>query len=299
MGPPPGAPFCQEVPGKFPPRQGILWVCDRGKEGDSVDWKKRRRILWGAWALALGLAVSAWFVSLPDVPALPAGPAALPPKGYLALTFDDGPWPKTTEALLDGLAQRGVKATFFLVGEQVADHQDTVRRMADEGHQIGLHTWHHVSLQGMTREEIAAQLGKTQQTIQAVVGPEELMLRPPYGFVDETLKQWAKTPIVCWSVDTEDWKYRDADHVKKVIVEQAQDGDVVLMHDLYETSVRGALAAIDELQSRTDKTYAFVTVSQLAAIHGITLEPGVVYNGLTDEVAQQIADGSYSPTEFT
>lgn len=88
----------------------------------------------------------------------------------------------------------------------MADHQDTVRRMADEGHQIGLHTWHHVSLQGMTREEIAAQLGKTQQTIQAVVGPEELMLRPPYGFVDETLKQWAKTPIVCWSVDTEDWK---------------------------------------------------------------------------------------------
>lgn len=198
MGPPPGAPFCQEVPGKFPPRQGILWVCDRGKEGDSVDWKKRRRILWGAWALALGLAVSAWFVSLPDVPALPAGQtaAALPPKGYLALTFDDGPWPKTTEALLDGLAQRGVKATFFLVGEQVADHQDTVRRMADEGHQIGLHTWHHVSLQGMTREEIAAQLGKTQQTIQAVVGPEELMLRPPYGFVDETLKQWAKTPLI-------------------------------------------------------------------------------------------------------
>ena len=132
MGPPPGAPFCQEVPGKFPPRQGILWVCDRGKEGDSVEWKKRRRILWGAWALALGLAVSAWFVSLPDVPALPAGQtaAALPPKGYLALTFDDGPWPKTTEALLDGLAQRGVKATFFLVGEQVADHQDTVRRMA-------------------------------------------------------------------------------------------------------------------------------------------------------------------------
>ena len=114
-----------------------------------MDWKKRRRILWGAWALALGLAVSAWFVSLPDVPALPAGQtaAALPPKGYLALTFDDGPWPKTTEALLDGLAQRGVKATFFLVGEQVADHQDTVRRMADEGHQIGLHTWHHVSLQ--------------------------------------------------------------------------------------------------------------------------------------------------------
>lgn len=106
----------------------------------------------------------------------------------------------------------------------MADHQDTVRRMADEGHQIGLHTWHHVSLQGMTREEIAAQLGKTQQTIQAVVGPEELMLRPPYGFVDETLKQWAKTPIVCWSVDTEDWKDQNVERIVQTVTQQAEDG---------------------------------------------------------------------------
>ena len=106
-------------------------------------------------------------------------------------------------------------------------------------------------------------------------------------------------PIINWSVDTEDWKYRDAEHVKQVIVEQAGDGDVVLMHDLYPTSVKGALAAIDELQARTDKTYAFVTVSQLAAIHGITLEPGVVYNGLSSKVAQEIQDGTYSPAEFT
>ena len=265
MGPPPGAPFCQEVPGKFPPRQGILWVCDRGKEGDSVDWKKRRRILWGAWVLALGLAVSAWFVSLPDVPALPDGQtaAALPPKGYLALTFDDGPWPKTTEALLDGLAQRGVKATFFLVGEQ--------------GHQIGLHTWHHVSLQGMTREEIAAQLGKTQQTIQAVVGPEELMLRPPYGFVDETLKQWAKTPIVCWSVDTEDWKDQNVERIVQTVTQQAEDGDIILMHDIFETSVTAALACVDRLMAQG---YYFVTVEELFALRGEVPQEGGVYLSL-------------------
>lgn len=279
MGPPSGAPFCQEVPGKFPPRQGILWVCDRGKEGDSVDWKKRRHILWGAWALALGLAVSAWFVSLPDVLALPAGQtaAALPPKGYLALTFDDGPWPKTTEALLDGLAQRGVKATFFLVGEQVAGHQDTVRRMADEGHQIGLHTWHHVSLQGMTREEIAAQLGKTQQTIQAVAGPEELMLRPPYGFVDETLKQWAQMPIVCWSVDTEDWKDQNVERIVQTVTQQAEDGDIILMHDIFETSVTAALACVDRLMAQG---YYFVTVEELFALRGEVPQEGGVYLSL-------------------
>ena len=219
--------------------------------------------MWGAWVLALGLAVSAWFVSLPDVPALPAGQtaAALPPKGYLALTFDDGPWPKTTEALLDGLAQRGV----------------TVRRMADEGHQIGLHTCQHVSLQGMTREEIAAQLGKTQQTIQAVVGPEELMLRPPYGFVDETLKQWAKTPIVCWSVDTEDWKDQNVERIVQTVTQQAEDGDIILMHDIFETSVTAALACVDRLMAQG---YYFVTVEELFALRGEVPQEGGVYLSL-------------------
>ena len=205
-------------------------------------------------------------------------PAAQPlPEKWVCLTFDDGPWPKTTEALLDGLAQRGVKATFFLVGEQVADHQDTVRRMADEGHQIGLHTWHHVSLQGMTREEIAAQLGKTQQTIQAVVGPEELMLRPPYGFVDETLKQWAKTPIVCWSVDTEDWKDQNVERIVQTVTQQAEDGDIILMHDIFETSVTAALACVDRLMAQG---YYFVTVEELFALRGEVPQEGGVYLSL-------------------
>ena len=215
----------------------------------------------------------------PAVATSDAGTPAAPslPEKWVCLTFDDGPWPKTTEALLDGLAQRGVKATFFLVGEQVADHQDTVRRMADEGHQIGLHTWHHVSLQGMTREEIAAQLGKTQQTIQAVVGPEELMLRPPYGFVDETLKQWAKTPIVCWSVDTEDWKDQNVERIVQTVTQQAEDGDIILMHDIFETSVTAALACVDRLMAQG---YYFVTVEELFALRGEVPQEGGVYLSL-------------------
>lgn len=141
-----------------------------------------------------------------------------------------------------------------------------------------------------------------QRTYQGKDRSLPTLLRPVGGGVNDTVKAVAKEaglPIINWSVDTEDWKYRDAEHVKQVIVEQAGDGDVVLMHDLYPTSVKGALDAIDELQKRTDKTYAFVTVSQLAAIHGITLEPGVVYNGLSDKVAQEIKDGTYSPAEFT
>lgn len=230
---------------------------------------------------------------------------------YIALTFDDGPTGKIenypnglTNYLLDGLKERGAKATFLMVGNRVSEVSDVLPRMVSEGHELGNHTMTHpmCHLTGLDEDGIRSQINDATEAIKAIAGQPSQVLRPVGGGVNSDVKAVAKElgyPIINWSVDTEDWKYRDADHVKKVIVEQAQDGDVVLMHDLYETSVRGALAAIDELQSRTDKTYAFVTVSQLAAIHGITLEPGVVYNGLTDEVAQQIADGSYSPTEFT
>lgn len=230
---------------------------------------------------------------------------------YIALTFDDGPTGKKdgypnglTNYLLDGLKQRGAVATFLMVGERVSEVSDVLPRMVNEGHELGNHTMNHpmCHLTGLGVDDIRTQIDDATNAIKDIAGQAPQVLRPVGGGVNSDVKAVAAElgyPIINWSMDTEDWKYRDADHVKKVIVEQAQDGDVVLMHDLYETSVRGALAAIDELQSRTDKTYAFVTVSQLAAIHGITLEPGVVYNALSDEVAQQIADGSYSPTEFT
>lgn len=111
---------------------------------------RRTRRFWLCWALALAV-TAVWTISASPVQtSQPVGGAAH--GSYVALTFDDGPWPGTTNALLDGLAQRGVRATFFLVGEQVADRAETVRRMADEGHQIGLHTWHHVSLKGMSSD---------------------------------------------------------------------------------------------------------------------------------------------------
>ena len=148
---------------------------------------RRTRRFWLCWALALAV-TAVWTISASPVQtSQPVGGAAH--GSYVALTFDDGPWPGTTNALLDGLAQRGVKATFFLVGEQVADRAETVRRMADEGHQIGLHTWHHVSLKGMTPDQITSQLDQTRAAICEIVGPVDLMLRPPYGCVDDTLRQ--------------------------------------------------------------------------------------------------------------
>ncbi len=230
---------------------------------------------------------------------------------YIALTFDDGPTGKSdsypnglTNYLLDGLKERGAKATFLMVGERVSEVSDVLPRMVNEGHELGNHTMNHPMshLTGLDEDGIRSQINDATEAIKAIAGQPPQVLRPVGGGVNDTVKAVAKElgyPIINWSVDTEDWKYRNAEHVKQVIVEQAGDGDVVLMHDLYPTSVQGALDAIDELQKSTDKTYAFVTVSQLAAIHGITLEPGVVYNGLSDKVAQEIKDGTYSPAEFT
>lgn len=230
---------------------------------------------------------------------------------YIALTFDDGPTGKSdsypnglTNYLLDGLKERGAKATFLMVGNRVSEVSDVLPRMVSEGHELGNHTMTHpmCHLTGLDEDGIRSQINDATEAIKAIAGQPSQVLRPVGGGVNSDVKAVAKElgyPIINWSVDTEDWKYRDAEHVKQVIVEQAGDGDVVLMHDLYPTSVKGALAAIDELQARTDKTYAFVTVSQLAAIHGITLEPGVVYNGLSSKVAQEIQDGTYSPAEFT
>lgn len=229
---------------------------------------------------------------------------------YIALTFDDGPtgaldgYPNgLTATLLDGLKERGAHATFFMVGDRVNMFSSTLPRLASEGHELGNHTMTHPMqhLTGLNTDGIRQEISSATNTIQEKAGQAPTVLRPVGGGVNSDVKAVAKElglPIINWNVDTQDWRNRDAQSVHDAIV-NAGDGSVVLMHDLYPTSVKGVLSAIDELQSRTDKTYAFVTVSELAAVKGIALEPGVVYNGLTDKVAQEIADGTYAPTEFT
>lgn len=229
---------------------------------------------------------------------------------YIALTFDDGPtgaldsYPNgLTATLLDGLKERGAHATFFMVGDRVNMFSGTMQRLADEGHELGNHTMTHPMqhLTGLSADGIRQEISSATSTIQEKSGHAPTVLRPVGGGVNSDVKAVAKElglPIINWSVDTQDWKNRNAQSVHDAIV-NAKDGSVVLMHDLYPTSVQGALSAIDDLQKKTDKTYAFVTVSELAAVKGITLEPGVVYNGLTDDVAKQIEAGTYKPTEFT
>ena len=212
--------------------------------------------------------------------------SAQPPEKYVALTFDDGPWPGTTECLLDGLAERDVKATFFLIGEQIGAMEDTVRRMAEEGHQIGNHTYTHMDLSRGDAAERLHEVEETDALLTELLGEGTYWLRPPWGFMAEETAREISVPMVYWSLDTEDWRRLDADEVEREILDNVRDGDIILMHDPYATSVEAALRAIDELRGQG---YRFVTLEELFARKGVEPRPGTLYIR-PDEVKSSSAD---------
>ena len=145
---------------------------------------------------------------------------------YVALTFDDGPRPSTTGRLLDGLALREIPATFFLVGSRLADDpegQAIVRRMAAEGHQVGVHTFDHVMLTDLSRRDYDVQVGRTRALLAQIAGPGDYWLRPPYGITDQAAEQWAASPLILWSVDPEDWKDRDVHRIVSAVTEHVKN----------------------------------------------------------------------------
>lgn len=188
-----------------------------------------------------------------------------------AITFDDGPRPDTTGPLLEGLALREVPATFFLVGERLEGNEDLVREMAAAGHQIGIHTYNHVKLTDLTCEQYNREIGMTREKLTAILGEGDYWLRPPYGIVDQRVQSWADGPLVLWSVDPEDWKKRDRDAVDRAVLSQVKDGDIILLHDVYQSSVDAALDIVDSL---LEQGYCLVTVEQLTQLRGNRPGPG-------------------------
>ena len=207
---------------------------------------------------------------------VPAGavPAISTEERLLALSFDDGPWPETTEALLDGLAARGAKATFFLIGEQIEPMRETVLRMQREGHQVGSHTFTHADLSRGDAGERLREVAQTDDALRALLGDGSYWLRPPWGFLAPETAAAIGVPMVYWSLDTEDWRRLDADAVAQDILDHARDGDIVLLHDPYATSVEAALRVIDVLGAQG---WRFVTLEELFRAKGVTPEAGVLY----------------------
>ena len=253
---------------------------------------------WAAVLAAFGLLLGAaapWFalvLSIPP-PAVQADAQVLTDEGggppssqvrsgdgqpkLIALTFDDGPRRSTTTALLDGLAERGVKATFFLIGEQLENNEDVVCRMDEEGHQVGIHTFDHVRLTGLSKVDFDAQVDRTRQLLKNILGHNDFLLRPPYGIMDDGIRRHAGCPIILWSIDPEDWKDQNVERIVQTVTQQAEDGDIILMHDIFETSVTAALACVDRLMAQG---YYFVTVEELFALRGEVPQEGGVYLSL-------------------
>lgn len=178
----------------------------------------------------------------------------------VALTFDDGPNPEYTEELLDGLKERDVRASFFLLGQEVELYPDIVKRISEEGHLIGTHSFQHVNLNLLTVEAAAAQISMTNQEIYEVTGTYPEYVRPPYGSWKEELDDRFSMVEVLWDIDTMDWSVLNTDKVVNTVQKQVTDGSVILMHDAYPTSVEAALKIIDLLEK---EHYEFVTVDAL------------------------------------
>ena len=178
----------------------------------------------------------------------------------VALTFDDGPSSIYTKILLDGLKERKVKATFFLVGENVENNKKLTKRISKEGHLIGNHTYSHADLARTNYNKASVEINKTNEIITSITGTSPKYIRPPYGDVNKKLLENTGMRVVLWNVDPEDWKDQNADIVVNRIISHVRPGDIILLHDIFKSSVEAALKTVDILQ---DKGYQFVTVDKL------------------------------------
>ena len=195
---------------------------------------------------------------------------------YVALTFDDGPSGKYTRQLLDGLYDRGVQATFLLCGYRMKDYPDLTRRIWEEGHEIGYHGFTHKNMQQMSRRDIAKELEDSQALLPE--GCQPVFLRPPGGCCSDAVRQVTQVrnlAILGWSVDPRDWATHDTASIERFVLKNVKDGDIVLLHDMSDSSVKAALDIVDVL---LEKDYEIVTVSRLVRIRDVKLKPGQMYN---------------------
>lgn len=183
-------------------------------------------------------------------------------KPVVALTFDDGPNASSTPILLDGLKERKVRATFFLIGENVEkdENEKIVKRMYEEGHLIGNHTYTHCNLSKLETGEAKKELEQTDTVIEKITGKQPVFVRAPYGELPVDNEQDLSRIYIGWTVDPLDWMTEDAGAVVKTVVEEINPGDVILLHDCYPSSVQAAIRIVDLLQG---KGYEFVTVDHL------------------------------------
>lgn len=181
----------------------------------------------------------------------------------LALTFDDGPHPVFTPQLLDILAKTRTKATFYVLGSLVKKHPEIVRRMVEEGHEVGNHTWNHPDLRKLSGDEIRRELQRTEDEVLAACGKRPFSMRPPYGAINQKVVRAVADkhrPIVLWTVDPLDWKKPGASIIAQRLIDGAKPGAILLCHDIHPETVEATKTVV---QSLLDRGYSFSTVSEI------------------------------------
>lgn len=195
-------------------------------------------------------------------------------KKMVALTYDDGP-SIYTPRVLKTLKENNAVATFFVVGNRVPTYSDTVKKAHDMGCEIGNHTYEHKNLTRVSEAEVKRQITKTNRNVKKVTGQAPVIVRPTGGATNANVKQWVGMPSIIWSIDTLDWKTRNAGSTKKAVLDHVKDGDIVLMHDLYSATASASETIIPELVKRG---YQLVTVSELAECRGGMKKTGAYYS---------------------
>lgn len=191
----------------------------------------------------------------------------------IAFTFDDGPNHNTSK-IIDVLNKYNVKATFFVMGKNIKGHEEILEKMKESNMEIANHTYNHLLLTKYNTEKIQEEINRTNELIYNTTGIYPTLLRPSYGSINNKIKKISNMPIIIWDIDTLDWKYKDSKRIYNTIINKVKDGDIILMHDIYRSTLNSLDLVIPEL---LNKGYNIVSVSELFYYKNIPLEKGKVY----------------------
>lgn len=198
-------------------------------------------------------------------------------KKTIAFTFDDGPSGNKTQRLLNILKENKMHATFFMVGNRMESFTNIILETLQNGNEIGSHSFQHGNMTRLKKEELIEDERKTNEIYKKITGNDLKLLRPPYGNVNQLMKDNLNYSFVNWNIDTEDWRYRNAEHIYHEVISKVEDGDIILMHDLYDSTIEAVEKLLPELYVRG---FQVVTVSELANLKGVTLEPKKVIRSI-------------------
>lgn len=195
-------------------------------------------------------------------------------KKSIAVTYDDSPNEKTSMRLLDILKKYDAKATFMMQGNQISGNEEAIKRMLKEGHQLGNHTYSHPHLPEKSFDEIQMEVNDTINAVEQVTGVKPHVVRPPYGEMNDCVKEAIDYPLILWTIDSADWDHNTTEGIIQRVKDNAFDGAIILLHDSYETTLEATDIFVPYLQQQG---YTLVTLDEMMKQHNVTMQSHVPY----------------------